>query len=56
MPDRSVGNLDLEPYFSDNLDIGGEFYTGGIGYVGLALFRKDIEGFTDIQQTHGAVH
>jgi TonB-dependent receptor len=47
----SVGNPDLEPYFSDNFDLGGEFYTGGIGYVGLALFRKDVDGFTDTQQS-----
>jgi TonB-dependent receptor len=47
----SVGNPDLEPYFSTNFDLGGEFYTGGIGYIGLALFRKEVDGFTAITQT-----
>jgi TonB-dependent receptor len=42
----SAGNPDLKPYTSDNIDVGGEFYTGGIGYVGLALFRKNVDGFT----------
>lgn len=42
----SAGNPGLEPYFSDNIDIGGEFYTGGAGYVGVVAFRKDIDGFT----------
>jgi TonB-dependent receptor len=47
----SAGNPDLKPYTSNNIDIGGEFYTGGIGYVGLAFFRKDIDGFTVTTQT-----
>lgn len=47
----SVGNPDLEPYFSNNFDLGGEFYTGGLGYVGVALFVKDIDGFTDTLQS-----
>jgi len=42
----SAGNPDLEPYTSDNYDLGGEIYTGGIGYVGLSLFMKNIQGFT----------
>jgi TonB-dependent receptor len=47
----SAGNPDLQPYTSDNFDIGGEFYTGGIGYVGVAGFQKTIQGFTaTIQQ------
>jgi TonB-dependent receptor len=46
-----VGNPDLEPYYSTNYDFGGEFYTGGLGYIGVALFRKEIEGFTANQQT-----
>nr|WP_293849278.1 TonB-dependent receptor [Steroidobacter sp.] len=47
----SVGNPELEPYFSNNFDLGGEFYTGGLGYIGLALFRKDVDGFTATQQS-----
>lgn len=42
----SVGNPDLKPYTSNNIDIGAEYYTGGIGYIGLSLFRKDVDGFT----------
>ncbi|SFJ28435.1 TonB-dependent receptor [Caulobacter sp. UNC279MFTsu5.1] len=47
----SAGNPDLKPYTSNNIDIGGEYYTGGIGYVGVAFFRKDIDGFTVTTQT-----
>jgi TonB-dependent receptor len=55
----SAGNPDLKPYTSDNLDIGGEYYTGGIGYIGLAAFQKNIEGFTlqqETQTTFGALN
>lgn len=44
----NAGNPDLKPYTSDNYDMGGEFYTGGIGYVGLSLFMKNVQGFTVI--------
>ncbi len=40
------GNPSLQPYFSNNFDLGGEWYTGGAGYVGVALFRKELTGFT----------
>ncbi len=40
------GNPNLQPYISNNFDFGGEFYTGGAGYVGVALFRKELTGFT----------
>ncbi len=47
----SAGNPNLQPYLSDNLDFGGEVYTGGIGYVGATLFQKKIDGFaTTLQQ------
>ncbi|WHO40576.1 TonB-dependent receptor [Sphingobium sp. AP49] len=42
----TAGNPNLQPYTSDNYDIGGEFYTGGIGYVGVSLFQKNVQGFT----------
>ncbi|MEE4452248.1 TonB-dependent receptor [Novosphingobium resinovorum] len=42
----TAGNPDLKPYTSDNYDIGGELYTGGIGYIGLSAFMKNIQGFT----------
>ena len=47
----TAGNATLKPYSSKNIDLGGELYTGGIGYVGLALFRKDVDGFTVNTQT-----
>ena len=40
------GNPNLKPYYSDNADIGLEYYTGRIGYISLALFDKRITGFT----------
>ncbi len=45
----SAGNPELKPYTSDNYDIGGEIYTGGIGYIGVSLFMKNIQGFTVTQ-------
>lgn len=42
----SAGNPELKPYTSDNYDLGGEFYTGGIGYIGVSAFMKNIQGFT----------
>lgn len=47
----SAGNPDLKPYTSDNYDLGGEFYTGGIGYIGLSAFMKNVQGFTVTQST-----
>lgn len=40
------GNAKLAPYRSTNVDIGGEWYTGGEGFVGLTVFDKRIDGFT----------
>jgi TonB-dependent receptor len=42
----NLGNPSLDPYKSDNLDFGFEYYTGQEGYFGVAAFRKGIEGFT----------
>lgn len=42
----SAGNPNLKPYYSDNFDIGGEYYTGNTGYVGLTAFRKVISNYT----------
>jgi TonB-dependent receptor len=42
----NLGNPELDPYLSDNLDFGFEYYTGQEGYFGVAAFRKGIEGFT----------
>jgi TonB-dependent receptor len=42
----SVGNPNLKPYLSDNIDLGFEYYTGKEGYLGFAAFRKSVSGFT----------
>jgi len=42
----TVGNSELDPFESENLDFGFEYYTGGEGYVGVAAFRKRVTGFT----------
>nr|WP_298724923.1 TonB-dependent receptor [uncultured Steroidobacter sp.] len=42
----NLGNPALDPYVSDNIDLGFEYYTGQEGYFGVAAFRKGIEGFT----------
>lgn len=47
----TAGNPDLQPFTSNNLDIGGEYYTGGIGYIGVTGFQKNIQGFTLTQQS-----
>ena len=41
----SLGNPNLAPYYSNNIDLGAELYTGGEGYIGMTLFRKSISGF-----------
>jgi len=42
----TLGNPTLKPYYSNNIDLGGELYTGGAGYFGVNFFRKGISGFT----------
>jgi TonB-dependent receptor len=41
-----AGNPGLDPYFSQNVDIGGEWYFSDMGYVGLTFFQKNVNGFT----------
>jgi TonB-dependent receptor len=47
----NLGNPDLEPYKSDNIDVGFEYYTGREGYFGVAAFRKGLDGFTTRKTT-----
>lgn len=42
----TLGNPDLKPYISENLDLGVEYYLGGPSYWALTTFRKRISGFT----------
>lgn len=42
----SIGNSALKPYFSKNIDLGFEFYTGQEGVIAVNAFRKSITGFT----------
>lgn len=40
------GNPALDPFISDNIDLGLEYYLGGGSYIAVAAFRKSISGFT----------
>jgi len=42
----SRGNPALDPFISDNIDVGVEYYLGGGSYIAFAAFRKSISGFT----------
>ena len=47
-----VGNPDLDPYESDNIDLSVEYYPGRIGVLSAGLFYKDISNFiipTEVQ-------
>jgi TonB-dependent receptor len=44
------GNPNLQPYFSDNADLGLEWYTGGPGYISANYFYKALTGFTETKQ------
>lgn len=43
----TLGNPALKPFYSNNIDLGAEYYTGAEGYFGVAVFRKSISGFTN---------
>ncbi|HEX4737147.1 MAG TPA: TonB-dependent receptor [Allosphingosinicella sp.] len=42
----SVGNPALQPFISENYDLGVEYYPGHEGLIGIAAFRKLLTGFT----------
>ncbi len=42
----SQGNPALKPFYSSNIDIGGEYYTGKTGYIGITIYSKNIRNFT----------
>jgi len=41
----TLGNPNLRPYYSTNIDFGAELYTGGEGYIGVGVFKKMLTGF-----------
>jgi TonB-dependent receptor len=43
------GNPDLRPYFSDNLDLGVEWYFDQRGMLALNLWQKRVDGFTIVR-------
>ena len=43
-PSVTLGNPALKPFFSNNIDLGSEYYTGGAGYFGVTAFRKGLCG------------
>jgi TonB-dependent receptor len=42
----TIGNSDLKPYLSDNIDLGLDWYTGREGYLSVTVFQKRVNGFT----------
>ena len=43
------GNPELKPYFSDNLDLGLEWYFAKRGTVSVNLWQKKVQGFTIVR-------
>lgn len=41
----NLGNPQLKPFYSTNIDLGANLYTGGEGYIGVGIFKKMIKGF-----------
>lgn len=41
----TLGNPQLKPFYSTNIDLGAELFTGGEGYVSVGVFKKMITGF-----------
>lgn len=42
----NLGNPSLKPYFSNNVDLGLNYYTGGEGYLAVTAFKKSVSGYT----------
>jgi TonB-dependent receptor len=47
----TIGNPELEPYFSKQIDVGVEWYITDRSTVALNLWQKKIDGFTSIYRT-----
>ncbi|MBD1582132.1 TonB-dependent receptor [Pseudoalteromonas sp. S16_S37] len=48
-----VGNPELDPYESNNLDFSVEYYPSGVGVISAGVFYKDIANFIAIEQVQG---
>ena len=44
----NLGNPALKPWFSNNLELGAEYYTGGEGYFSVDMFSKYVSGFPSL--------
>ncbi|WBS01020.1 TonB-dependent receptor [Pseudoduganella sp. SL102] len=42
----TIGNPGLNPYLSDNIDLGVDWFTGREGYLSVTAFQKRLNGFT----------
>ena len=51
---RALGNPRLKPFYSNNIDLGFELYTGGAGYFGVTAFRKGAVGLHRSAEHHPA--
>ncbi|MDR3527374.1 MAG: TonB-dependent receptor [Rhizomicrobium sp.] len=47
----TLGNPNLRPYYSTNLDLGATLFTGGEGYIGAGWFKKMMTGFPNNYST-----
>lgn len=45
----AIGNPDLRPYRSNDIDLSAEYYVGRVGYVAAAAFIKSLDGFISTQ-------
>ena len=41
----SLGNPGLKPFFSNNYEVGVNYFTGGEGFIGIDVFRKDVSNY-----------
>jgi TonB-dependent receptor len=51
-----VGNPELDPYESNNLDFSVEYYPGHIGMLSASIFYKDIDNFIVLEEVEGNGH
>lgn len=52
----SASNPELQPYTSDNFDLGVEYFFGDVGMIGAGLFFKEIDGFVGTESISGIAY